>query len=681
MIRTFTTHRIRKQEELTGKLWVFSPLQGESAGEQFQVPTPSCWENYPDFGLYRGEGIYSTQFAGEGNLRIVCKGVSHTATVLLDGRCIAEHYNAYTAFSTVVPAVPAGIHTLEIIADNRFSEKSALHVPNDYMSYGGVTRPVVLEQVADAYIEQVHVTPSFREGCWHARIEVTVHNILRTKHSDESGGSIADEFCSVYKTADILVTIAGETLSFPARALPAGRSIHTGELAFCDVIPWSCETPVLYEVEAVLQKDGQPFDDLIDRFGFREIRTEGKHILLNGRPLRIKGLCRHEDHPQFGCALPFAAMANDLALIKHLGANSVRTSHYPNDEIFLDLCDEQGILVWEENHARGLSLEQMQNPNFEPQAEQVIQEMIEQHYNHPSIYIWGILNECASDTEYGRDCYRRQFDLIRSLDCSRPCSFASCKVKCDISLGLPDVVSYNIYPLWYHDTPPGKYLNDLYQWVQKETEGKGKPFLITEIGAGGIYGHRSTYSAKWSEEYQARALKEQIEAVLSYLDCAGIYIWQFCDIRISEEGWYGRPRTMNNKGIVDEYRRPKLCYEVVKKLFEAEEIPDKASHRGLPKDEISDRAHRMDLSAYETARFTFYSQNQEELHEIVQTYINTLCYNAAWDFDVTEGMEEREYKTVLTFKYNGTILALNAVQKLHFGYAYRKEFDWRCKEK
>lgn len=551
MVRTFTTHHIRKQEELTGKLWQFSPLQGESAGKIFQVPTPSCWENYPDFGLYRGEGSYTTQFAGEGNLRIVCKGVSHTATVLLDGRCIAEHYNAYTAFCAVVPAAPAGIHTLEIIADNRFSKKSALHVPNDYMSYGGISRPVVCEQVGSSFIEYIHVTPFFQKGLWHVRVETAIRNLSETE------------------PVDLRISIAGESLILPVQTLPSGRSIHTGELIFHEATPWTCETPVLYEVEAVLQKNGQPFDDLIDRFGFREVRTEGKQILLNGKPLHIKGLCRHEDHPQFGCALPFAAMAGDLALIKHLGANSVRTAHYPNDEIFLDLCDEQGILVWEENHARGLSLEQMQNPNFEQQAQQVIQEMIELLYNHPSIYIWGILNECASDTEYGRECYRQQFDLLRSLDQSRPCSFASCKFKCDISLGLPDVVSYNIYPLWYHDTPPGEYLDDLYSWVQKETEGRDKPFLITEIGAGGIYGHRSAYSTKWSEEYQAHALRQQIESVLFYPDCSGVYIWQFCDIRISEEGWYGRPRTMNNKGILDEYRRPKLCYEVVKELFES----------------------------------------------------------------------------------------------------------------
>ena len=145
MIRTFRQHTVRPQQELTGKLWHFTPLQGERAGEAFPVPTPSCWETYPGFGLYRGEGRYETRFAGGGNLRIECKGVSHTATVYLDGEQIAAHYNAYTAFQAVVKDVPAGEHTLAIVADNRFSEQSALHVPNDYMSYGGISRPMSMK--------------------------------------------------------------------------------------------------------------------------------------------------------------------------------------------------------------------------------------------------------------------------------------------------------------------------------------------------------------------------------------------------------------------------------------------------------------------------------------------------------------------------------------------------------
>ena len=131
---------------------------------------------------------------------------------------------------------------------------------------------------------------------------------------------------------------------------------------------------------------------------------------------------------------------------------------------------------------------------------------------------------------------------------------------------MPDVVSYNIYPLWYHDTPPAEYLADLYGWVQT-TEGRGKPFLVTEIGAGGIYGFRAPYQPKWSEEYQAKALREQLGAVLFFPQCPGVYIRQFCDIRVSDEWWGGRPRTMNNKGVFDEYRRPKLCRFAVEEIF------------------------------------------------------------------------------------------------------------------
>ena len=153
MIRTFSQHTVRPQQELTGKLWTFVPLQGARAGEALCVHTPSCWETYPGFGLYRGEGRYSTSFCTDGNVRIECKGVSHTASVYVDGEKVASHYNAYTAFSCVVRGLSAGEHTIEIVADNRFSEESALHVPNDYMSYGGISRLVVLERVGAAISE------------------------------------------------------------------------------------------------------------------------------------------------------------------------------------------------------------------------------------------------------------------------------------------------------------------------------------------------------------------------------------------------------------------------------------------------------------------------------------------------------------------------------------------------
>ncbi|WP_321009567.1 glycoside hydrolase family 2 protein [Hungatella effluvii] len=553
MIRTFCTHEIRKVRELSGSLWEFSPCTGNLAGRKYRTAVPGCWESMPDFSSYRGVGVFSREIETEGAFRLVFKGVSHTARVCLDGREIGSHYNAYTPFAVAVTDVMAGRHLLEVYADNTFGEASALHIPNDYMSYGGISRGVLLEELTDTYIEYIHAVPVMEKDGWKALVSVKVKN-----------WSAAGKACRLYLD---LAGIASEAMELTLEA--GGEKTVDFQLSAAEAETWEIKNPKLYTVRATLSDENGAFDDQIDRMGFREIRTEGKDILLNGKKLCIRGFCRHEDHPMFGCALPYAAIQQDLETAMDLGANAIRTAHYPNDELFLDLCDEQGILVWEENHARGLTLEHMQNPNFERQAETCIEEMITAHINHPSVIIWGILNECASDTEYGYECYKKQYDLIKHMDFSRPRSSASCKFKTDICFGLPEIVSYNLYPEWYHETPASEYVKDIYDWVQRESEGSGKPFLVTEIGAGAIYGFRSHTLCKWSEEYQAKALEDQITAVLEQEGCSGIFIWQLCDVRVSDEWFASRPRTMNNKGIVDEYRRRKLAYDVVKRIYHA----------------------------------------------------------------------------------------------------------------
>ena len=549
MVRTFCVNEIRETVELSNSLWQFSPCSGEFAGTVYPVVVPCCWESLPDFIAYRGVGVFTKEFRASGNVRLIFKGVSHTAKVCVDGREVGSHYNAFTPFAVLLKDLTDGNHKLEVYADNSFSEASALHVPNDYMTYGGINRGVVLEYLEDSYIEYIHGIPVRDGNGWKVQLSVKVK-------------AFTDKACRLDVSLE-----SGETASEELNLRAGEEIVISKELKAGEVTEWNMDSPVLYGISAVLSDESGAYDDLKDRIGFREVKIQGRDILLNGRKLRIKGFCRHEDHPMFGCALPFAAIQQDLQIAKDLGANAIRTSHYPNDELFLDLCDEQGILVWEENHARGLTLEQMENPNFEPQAEACIKEMITAHINHPSIIIWGILNECASETEYGYECYKKQYDLIRKLDQSRPRSSASCKFKTDICFGLPEIVSYNMYPEWYVAQETADYVKDLYDWVQTDSEGSGKPFLVTEIGAGAIYGYRTHAEVKWSEEYQAKALEHQIQAVLNQEGCSGIFIWQFCDVRISFEWFSSRPRTMNNKGIVDEYRRRKLSYDVVKRLY------------------------------------------------------------------------------------------------------------------
>lgn len=559
MIRTFKTHNIRCSEELSGKFWNVKLLDKHEGADCFKAFVPGCIENIPGLANYRGKIEYTTDFTTCGNTRIEFKGVSHFAEVYIDDEFIGNHYGSYTSFSVVKSALTAGNHKLKVVADNSFGQQYALDVPNDYMSYGGISRGVLVEDIPSVYIDYIHVTPAKKAGKWTASVEVKLSAAVTGLYS---GANPCENSIDKSGAYTLQLEIAGVTQSVNI----SDSLIYNFEFDFDKVNEWNIDTPSLYYVTAIILADNKPVDDLIDRFGFREVGYNLKNILINDKPVRIKGFCRHEDHPEYGCAIPAAEMAHDLALMKDMGANSVRTSHYPNDELFLDMCDELGFLVWEEEHARGHEIEVMYNPNYLPQSLECIKEMIRDHYNHPAIYIWGIQNECASQHEDGRKMYEAMYNLIASLDQSRPYSSASCKFFTDICQDLEPICAWNIYPYWYVTDTASELVEGLNNYVKEKT-GEFKPFLVTEIGAGAIPGFRSPSLEKWSEERQAKILHDQLTEVLSHERCIGVYIWQYCDVRVHEEWSMKRPRTMNNKGIVDEYRRPKLAYNTVKEIF------------------------------------------------------------------------------------------------------------------
>lgn len=549
MERLFVTHRVRPSREAL-PLWTMTTLDPGGLSEPQKVAVPCAWESLPQLKRYRGRATFEQEIDCGGNLRFYLGGVGFQAKVYLDGQALGTHYGAYTGFEALAYDVAPGTHCLCIEADNRFSEESALHVPNDYYAYGGITRPVLIEQLGDAMICAVHVTPVLEEDVWHARVKVRLRDV--THASD---------------TYQLRLEVAGDVIEKQVALPKEGDCTVLVDLPCLSAQVWSPEHPALTEIRATLLSCGRLVDDLIDRFGFREVRVEGRRILLNGKPLRLKGFNRHEDFNDFGAAVPLQAMMRDLQLMRDLGANCVRTCHYPNDPRFLDLCDEMGMLVWEEAHARGLSEKQMQNPAFMPQQELSVREMIDQHMNHPSIFIWGCLNECADNTPFGASCFRHIFRLLHELDASRPVTAALLERDGCLVGGDPDVVSVNIYPLWYHDTPVSQTLAHKLSETGADA-GEGKPVIISEIGAGAIPGYHDPFGqAKWSEERQCAILREQLQTVLSDPNCTGVFLWQFADVRVDDSWFSSRPRTMNNKGVVDEYRRPKLAYQTVKQLF------------------------------------------------------------------------------------------------------------------
>ncbi len=555
MHRLFPTHHIRKCAPAPA-LWTLTTLDDGGLPAPVKALVPSAWELIPALHNYRGRAVYETQIECGGSsagssVRFRFGGVSFWAKVYLDGALIGEHYNAFTAFDAIARNVPYGVHHLQVEVDSRFSAESTLHFGNDYYSYGGITRPVDVEYLGDVYVRQLHVTPIRTADGWQAKAEAVV-------------ASLADAPI----VCDVRLAVADNEVCVEDVEIAPGKETVVIQVIDCpDVQPWSVDAPVMYSASAVIEAEGEPVDDLRDRIGFRTVEVKGKDILFNGKKLIIKGFNRHEEYGPFGCTIPVEAMAHDICLMKDMGANAVRTCHYPNDPRFLDLCDEMGLLVWEESHARGIQEHTMRLPNFMPQHMQNTREMVAQHYNHPAIFIWGCLNECADDTDYGADCYRQTYRLLDELDTSRPMTAALLERAGGKVFGDSDVVSVNIYPRWYHNTPVKDGMDR--KMAEIAAGGGGdKPLIISEIGAGAVYGyHDPIGEAKWSEERQCTILREQITTVLNHPACSGIFIWQFADVRV-DEGWaMGRPRTHNNKGVVNEYRQPKMAYKVVKDLF------------------------------------------------------------------------------------------------------------------
>ena len=548
MTRMFQTHRIRKSREADSVWMLITPDEGGLERSE-KILVPGVWEAHPRLRNYRGRGIYEQEIPCGGNVRLFFGGVGFRARVTLDGRVLAEHYGAYTGFEAVAAGVRPGIHLLRVEADNRFGEDSALHIPNDYYAWGGIHRPVLVEEVPDAYITYCHVTPVRGKNGWEADTETGIRNLSSRR-------------------AEGILTVcaAGREERQAVRLEPGENGAFRLRIACGEVREWSPEHPELYGIRAVLELDGGAADDLADRFGFREIRTEGRQLLLNGKPLRLKGLNRHEEYGSFGSAVPPEAMMQDLQLMRDLGANCVRTCHYPNDPRFLDLCDETGMLVWEESHARGLSEEQMRHPLFREQLTACNREMVGQHFNHPSIFVWGCLNECADDTEYGAACYRESFAALGEADPARPVTAALLERPGGRVYRDMDVVGINLYPQWYADREPAEALNRKKQEIA--AGGGERPIIVSEIGAGAVYGFHDPFGeAKWSEERQCTILREQIRAVLADPDVCGVFLWQFADVRVSDEWFASRPKTRNNKGLLDEYRRPKMAYAAVRELF------------------------------------------------------------------------------------------------------------------
>jgi beta-glucuronidase len=556
----FHEHDLRPVISLDG-IWDFAFLGNvdvidvELANILFDdsVTVPGCFDATPKYAGKRGLVAYRTtaMLSQTGHHRLVFESVNHWCRVFVNGQLAREKSGGFTRFAVDFNGQPGTIEII-ILVDNRLDNGcSPLHLANyDWYHYGGICRSVALYYLGDQWIENVQITTLKLEPPT-VQVRVAYGN---NGHPSEN---------------KLRVKIRDQIL------LDEQVMLETGQGALERIIPleqaalWSPGAPNLHTLQIQLGQDA-----LQTRFGIRKVQIDEGQIKINGEAIRLLGFNRHESHPQFGHALPQSLIMNDVQQLLELGCNFVRGSHYPQDPRFLDLCDQLGICVWVEATGWQQTAEHLTDYTYLDAQLLNVEEMVSAAFNHPSVIMWGALNEGRSDDPLCVAGYTAILNHIRKLDASRPVTFASNHILTgDLCLHLADLISINAYPGWYQgemeDIP--QMLDELL--AQADTMGaENKPIIVSEIGAGAIPGWRDQQETRWAEQYQAQLLKTVIEHLFINRDrVAGLAIWQFCDIRSSESVGriLGRPRGFNNKGVVDEYRRPKLAYQVVKELFQA----------------------------------------------------------------------------------------------------------------
>lgn len=564
MMRAFDEHHTRVVKDLDG-LWDFR-LLGNADVESIdpttityddRIAVPGSFDATPRYAGTRGLVAYrrGVEFVDATRHRLVLNGVHHfcRAFVVQNGETIplGDHAGGFTRFALDITGHRAGQADLVLLVDNRFdSARCPTHLPYfDWYHYGGICRGAELERLGTKWIDSVRVTTvDYAER----QVEISV---ACAADADGTG------------THALSIAVDDNEVASLDLELGAGPSSVMTTVSLAHAKLWSPEHPELHTVTCRLGDD-----DLTDRFGIRQVAIDGAQILINGEEVTLLGFCRHEAHPEFGCGLPAAMQIEDLQLLEAMGANFVRGSHYPQDPRFLDLCDERGILVWNEATGWQHTVEHFADPAFIEAQRINIGEMIASGRNHPSVIMWGLQNESHSEDESNRPGYETLIGEIRSLDPSRPVTYASNRWPEDRFHDLIDIVSINTYPGWYDGeiADIGERLDAFVEAVDISASA-GKPIIISEIGAGAVPGFRDRNRSRWSEEYQEELLERVLDHLFLHRDrVAGVALWQFCDIRTAEETRRAlmRPRGFNNKGVVDEYRRPKLAFETVKRLFE-----------------------------------------------------------------------------------------------------------------
>jgi len=525
-----------RKELLLNKDWRFTGPEGK----EISVDVPHTWNaaDGQDGGndYWRGTCLYRKTFSMPEFDRLTQRvylefaGVNASAKVTLNGKAAMTHDGGYSTFRGDITELLQEENELLVEADNSANDR-VYPQKADFTFYGGIYRDVKL-----LVVNQTHFDLDYFGGSGLAV-------------SAETDGAVHVRTWQNTENADVRVALLDAQGMIVAQGKP-------GILHIPDVHLWDgVEDPYLYTCKAELLVEGQVVDAVQTRFGVRSFHVDPqKGFFLNGRPYPLRGVSRHQDWKGIGNAITKTHHDTDMALIRQIGANTVRLAHYQHDQYFYDLCDEYGMIVWAEIPYIS---EHMVNGRENTISQ--MKELIVQNYNHPSIVTWGLSNEITISTKDKKDMldnHRQLNDLVHEMDPSRPTSLA-CYAVCspfNKVAHISDLVSWNLYLGWY---VPGFFLNDL--WIDFFHWKYPKRCLgYSEYGCEGMPNLHSSHPRRGdhTEEYQAKYHEYLLRCFAKRPFMWSTHVWNMFDFAADARDQGGEPG-MNHKGLVTFDRQTK----------------------------------------------------------------------------------------------------------------------------
>ena len=492
--------------------------------------------NYFDESIYQMKSGYRKTFKTEEswkNKRVILtvEAAAHKSAVFINGELAIEHECGYTAYT--VDITDYLFFDKENILVIYVDSEESLNQPPfgnviDYMTYGGIYRDVYLDIKNKSYIKDVFTKVlSINDGVTFVS-EVDIHN--------NDNYFVQQELYDINKKLIV--------------SFNKGKVVHTVK----DVELWNIDNPKLYYLKTTLV-DEKIIDERWDRIGFRTVEFKSDGFYLNNQKIKIRGLNRHQSYPYVGYAMPKSMQVNDAKILKDLGLNAVRTSHYPQSHYFIDACDELGLLVFTEIPG----WQHIGDEAWKDKAVQNTYDMVKQYRNHPSIFLWGVrINESMDDDEF----YKRTNEIAHMLDDSRPTSGVRFIQKSSL---LEDVYAYNDFS---HSG-----LNDGCLPKEKVTSNMDKGYLISEYN-----GHMYPTKSFDNEDIRVNHMKRHAKVLDSYYgkkDIAGGFGWCMADYNTHKD--FGSGDRICYHGVLDMFRNPKLASYVYKSLKEDEVILEVSS--------------------------------------------------------------------------------------------------------